>query len=344
MNTKDVCRELSITPKTLRVYETQKLISPAREENGYRNYSIDDIMKIQVIMMLRDLGFSLKEIRSVLHFEKADDEFLHSFYIQSKAIESKINELGRTKDRLNNAVNELLRADRGDARILETIFRTARPENDKTTYQVMVDRWNFDLMAVDYVNRYLKEDTAYLNAIKTVEGLVKKYPHGTRILDVGGGTCNLWIGFSPNTQLTVMDKSLPMILAARENAPWACFVLGDLLHLDPGKYEPFDLVLSTFTLHHVPYEKQLNAYQNLILAAGPAGSVLIVDRSFRDQAERDAKEKMLVETNDLPALDIFRSEFYLIVDDVVRFVRGLGCRIEAFPVEENIWGYQILKF
>lgn len=343
MNTRDVCRELSITPKTLRVYEAQKLISPHRGENNYREYSLDDIMRIQVVVVLRDLGFSLKEIRSVLDFEKSGNDCLHSFYIQAKAIETRINELAHAKVRLNRAINKLLVTEEMDAGILETVFRSGKQESDKTTYEEMVDRWNFDLMAVDYVNRFLKEDTAYLNSIRTVEGLVRKYPYGSTILDVGGGTCYLWTDFPGDTRLTVFDKSLPMILASKEKVPWARFILGDILLLHFGEYGPFDLVLSTFTLHHIPYEKQMIAIRNLIELAGPNGSVMIVDRSFRDMAEFSAKEKTLEDSDDFAALDIFRSEYYLIVEDVVRFVRGFGCLIEAFPVEENIWGFQISK-
>ncbi len=340
MNTKEVCRKLSVTPKMLRVYETQKLISPVRCENNYRDYSIEDILKIQIIMVLRDLGFSLREISSVLDFNKSENDYLHSFYIQSKAIESKINELNNAKDRLNGAINELLRTEGKEVKITEAIFPSGK-DNEKTIYQEMVDRWNFDLMAVDYVNRYLKEDIAYLNSIRAAQSLIRKFPPDTRMLDIGGGTCNLWSGFGPATLLTVLDKSLPMILAAKESAPWARYIMDDILKLDTRKYDCFDLVLSTFTLHHIQSDMQQIAIQNMIGLSCPKGSVLIIDRSFRDRRERDAREKMLIEKGDQEALDIFHSEFYPIVEDVVRLVRGLGRQIEAFPVEENIWGYRI---
>jgi SAM-dependent methyltransferase len=132
-----------------------------------------------------------------------------------------------------------------------------------------------------------------------------------------------------------------MILSAKENAPWARYIMDDILNLDIRKYDCFDLVLSTFTLHHIQNDMQQIAIQNMIGLSCPKGSVLIIDRSFRDRPERDAKEKMLIEKGDQEALDIFHSEFYPIVEDVVRLVRGLGRQVEAFPVEENIWGYRI---
>lgn len=49
MNTKEVCKQLSVTPKMLRVYESLNLIRIERGENNYRNYSIDDILQIQII-------------------------------------------------------------------------------------------------------------------------------------------------------------------------------------------------------------------------------------------------------------------------------------------------------
>ena len=108
MNTKDVCRRLSVTPKMLRVYESQKLIHAKRSDNGYRDYSLDDLLQIQIIVMLRNLGFSLKEVGTVLNLKKSKDDYLYHFYIQLKAVETRINELNSIKNKLNNTINRIL--------------------------------------------------------------------------------------------------------------------------------------------------------------------------------------------------------------------------------------------
>lgn len=61
-----------ITPKTLRHYDRIGLLHPASvdEWTGYRFYSVDQLPVIRRILMLKDLGFSLKEIREMTENEK----------------------------------------------------------------------------------------------------------------------------------------------------------------------------------------------------------------------------------------------------------------------------------
>ena len=50
---------------TVRYYESEGLIKPAREPNGYRNYSEADLDKLQKVKLLRTLCFSVDDIRSM---------------------------------------------------------------------------------------------------------------------------------------------------------------------------------------------------------------------------------------------------------------------------------------
>lgn len=60
-----------ITPKTLRHYDRIGLIAPAAtdEWTGYRYYSADQLPEMRQILALRDLGFSLEEIRQIVSGE-----------------------------------------------------------------------------------------------------------------------------------------------------------------------------------------------------------------------------------------------------------------------------------
>lgn len=56
-----------VTPRTLKYYETRGLIRPARiAENGYRYYSLSQIDEISAILLFRDYGFSLEEIKTLM--------------------------------------------------------------------------------------------------------------------------------------------------------------------------------------------------------------------------------------------------------------------------------------
>lgn len=66
MKINEVEKIIGITKKNIRFYEEQGLLSPGRNmENGYRNYSDDDVERLRQIKILRKLGLPIEEIRSM---------------------------------------------------------------------------------------------------------------------------------------------------------------------------------------------------------------------------------------------------------------------------------------
>lgn len=64
MRIKEVEETIGITRKNIRFYEKECLLSPERNcENGYREYSEDDIKKLKEIKLFRKLGISIEDIR-----------------------------------------------------------------------------------------------------------------------------------------------------------------------------------------------------------------------------------------------------------------------------------------
>ncbi|PKA23196.1 transcriptional regulator [Leptospira sp. mixed culture ATI2-C-A1] len=55
-----------LTRETIRFYEKEGLLEGVRKENNYRYYSKKDIEIVQFISSLKNLGFTLPEIRSIL--------------------------------------------------------------------------------------------------------------------------------------------------------------------------------------------------------------------------------------------------------------------------------------
>lgn len=64
------------TPKTLRHYDRIGLLKPAfiDEKTGYRFYAVKQLPVIYKIMTLKDLGFSLSEIRQIVDEESTLQE------------------------------------------------------------------------------------------------------------------------------------------------------------------------------------------------------------------------------------------------------------------------------
>lgn len=63
----DLAKQTGVSVRTLHYYDEIGLLSPScRTESGYRLYATQDIVRLQKIVSLRQIGFSLEEIRDCL--------------------------------------------------------------------------------------------------------------------------------------------------------------------------------------------------------------------------------------------------------------------------------------
>lgn len=65
MNIKEIEERSKMTRANVRYYESQGLLSPERLENGYRDYSEEDLKALQKIKLLRMLDLSVEDIRRI---------------------------------------------------------------------------------------------------------------------------------------------------------------------------------------------------------------------------------------------------------------------------------------
>ena len=69
---KQVSELSGVSVRTLHHYDNIGLLSPQKGENGYRYYSEKDLSYLQTILYYKYLGFSLKEIQSLLQQKEED--------------------------------------------------------------------------------------------------------------------------------------------------------------------------------------------------------------------------------------------------------------------------------
>lgn len=62
----DVARAAGVSSRTLRHYDAIGLLPARRVSNGYRTYGTDDLIRLQRILLLRDLGLGLGQIQELL--------------------------------------------------------------------------------------------------------------------------------------------------------------------------------------------------------------------------------------------------------------------------------------
>ena len=80
---------------TIRFYEREGLITPQRKENGYREYTQDDLQQLLKIKLLRQLGIPLETIKGL---QQGPEDFGAALAAQIRVLERKIMETARAKD------------------------------------------------------------------------------------------------------------------------------------------------------------------------------------------------------------------------------------------------------
>jgi len=87
-----------LTKKAIRYYEGVGLIEPKISENGYRDYSKEQIKQLSIIKTLRDLSFSIEEIKICLENENL---LLSCFTSKSAKLQSDKEQLSSIIDFLD---------------------------------------------------------------------------------------------------------------------------------------------------------------------------------------------------------------------------------------------------
>ncbi|WP_341302605.1 MerR family transcriptional regulator [Lysinibacillus sp. FSL H8-0500] len=66
MRIKQFAEKFSVTTDTIRYYEKEGLLYPAKQNNGYRVFNASCEHTMKLIIVLRQLGFTLQEIKQLL--------------------------------------------------------------------------------------------------------------------------------------------------------------------------------------------------------------------------------------------------------------------------------------
>ncbi|MDW6026050.1 Cu(I)-responsive transcriptional regulator [Mesorhizobium sp. BAC0120] len=125
MNIGDAAERSGLPAKTIRYYEDIRLVKPARGENGYRDYSSEDVHRLRFLQRARGLGFSVEECRQLLslYADKRRESADVKAVAEAKLIEidRKIAELVSLQKTLRHLVHACHGDERPDCPILDEL-------------------------------------------------------------------------------------------------------------------------------------------------------------------------------------------------------------------------------
>lgn len=106
----DLAREFDVSLRTLRFYEDRGLISPQRSRST-RLYTNEDRYRLKVILLAKNVGFSLDDIQDILkvYDDEGEDNSEHITFLSAK-FQEQYDRLKAQRAELDESIDALAKA------------------------------------------------------------------------------------------------------------------------------------------------------------------------------------------------------------------------------------------
>ncbi len=204
-----------VTKKTLRYYDEHDILKPSyRSQRGSRYYTDHDLAKMQQILLLKYLGFSLADIREMT-INNANPNFIEaSLAIQKKLIDDRIEQLQIVSKTLSDTAENFHNNKSVDwSQSLELIQSMGIEQSLKTQYK---NSSNIS-SRISLHTLYSSNKQGWFPWIYEQCKLEEKM----HILELGCGDGSFWLynqdSIPDDVYITVSDASAGMLRDARRN-------------------------------------------------------------------------------------------------------------------------------
>ncbi|WP_157017778.1 MerR family transcriptional regulator [Mesorhizobium xinjiangense] len=102
----DLARAYGVSLRTLRFYEEKGLIHPRRVGNA-RLYSRRDRARLELILLGRDVGFSLREVKQMLDLYDPDSGNMRQMRVVLEKSERQLARLHKQREEIDSAIGQL---------------------------------------------------------------------------------------------------------------------------------------------------------------------------------------------------------------------------------------------
>lgn len=245
-------KKANVSIRTVRYYDKQGLLKPAgMSEGGYRLYTDSDFAKLQKILSLKYLGFSLDEIRSITINDDDNDYVEASLRLQLNLIRKRIEHLKLVEQTLTETSRLVTDNQAVDwNKILHLIHIT---NMEKSLVEQYKDAANINIR-IGLHKKYTKNPLGWF---QWLYGLMEPL-NGKNILELGCGNGELWLAnqkrIPPNAHICLSDVSKGMIRDVEENLKNIpgdfSFEVFDCRQI-PKPQDSYDLVIANHVLFYV---------------------------------------------------------------------------------------------
>lgn len=333
----EVGKMFNITTNKIRFYEKKGLLKPIREEdNEYRKFNEQDIIRLQSILLYRSIGLTINDIRNILDNNEKENCLEH-FNNQWKFVNDEIHRLNSIRKSLEDVIDKLYGETTGyeiDSEILDIINSSNKLNCIRNNWK---DKWGFNDWAKTYDNDVM-EDKGQLKIYKnynlilqSVYDLVNNAKlKNPMILEIGVGTGNLASKFlNNNCEIIGIDQSREMLLVAKQKYPELKVRLGEFLKI-PYDNNYFDIIISTYAFHHLNESEKVIAIEEMIRVLKDDGIIVIGDLMFKSKAD----EKYILKELSKEQVEEIEDEYYSYIDFLENEFKKYNKKLEYRKIDE----------
>ena len=234
----------NVSERTIRYYDKIGLLKPSFiMENGYRQYSEKDFIKLQKIIALKHLGFTIEDIFPVVNNNQNIKESLD---LQISLINSKIAHLQVLKDALQTSSRQIENHDFDWKNLISLVQMT---NDDSKIVEQYMDSNNLKVR-IQLHEKYSTNPQGWFPWLYSQMNFNGVY----RLLEIGCGNGQLWEKNTlnlRNREFFLSDSSEGMVKEVREKygSQFNCIVL-DCEQI-PFKDNYFDCVIANHVLFYL---------------------------------------------------------------------------------------------
>ena len=239
-----------VSIRTIRYYDQKNLLKPSTHtKSGARRYTDKDFAKLQQILLLKYLGFSLSDIRELTIGSGDEQLLLDSLQIQKKLVEERIKEMNNVMSAIDSTSEALQTEKHVDwNQMLNLMHLTSKTQSLSTQYK----------NATNIAARIQLHRDYSVNHEGWFPWLFKNLylKSGMKILEVGSGNGSLWSQnlskIPTDLSIVVSDISTGMVNDAKEEIgqqPEFQYQVIDAQRI-PFPDNSFDLVIANHMLFY----------------------------------------------------------------------------------------------
>jgi len=244
-------RKAGVTIRTIRYYDKKGLLIPScYTPKGYRLYSEYEFARLQKILTLKFLGFSLQDIKNAIMNDREED-FKQSLCLQKQIIQDRIDHLTLIVKSINEAECMLEEGNKLDWGKFVNIIKTVNMED------VLLEQYKNSSNLKARLNLHDKFSTNKYGWHRWIFDKMNLLP-GSRILELGCGDGSLWLKNSDrlpeDCEFVLSDISKGMLKDAKRNLKQVknkfSFKVIDAQNI-PFENESFDVVVANNMLFYM---------------------------------------------------------------------------------------------